>query len=242
MEWRRIILFCAYLSVSTTIVVLIVARSWSYQRDLTIDSSVRSRLKQIGLQLQNYFDSHGAWPPLVSDTTGGFRHSWRTILSMEGAQTPDVPNLNAAWDAVLNRRASLGSLAGGWSDWRDDLPGVTRYFAVIPASSTLSSGKDDILYFPWPVVAIPDSRIEWMEPRDLTQNEFDKIVKLHATGGRPVHFITRSNKIGTFNNGMVIFDISDPPVSPSLAKSGITRDGRVLFQQNLMSGSLWLEQ
>src|SRR5262245_20849195 len=40
-----------------------------------------SRLKNIGIAMQNYHDAHGAWPPaVVTDAEGRRIHSWRVLI------------------------------------------------------------------------------------------------------------------------------------------------------------------
>jgi hypothetical protein len=122
-----------------------------------------NNLKQIGYALQNYYDLHGSYPPLVTYSASGRpMHSWRTHILpfIERQDLAEQYDWTEPWNGPLNSRIDLrknpvfqcpldpAAKKGGISYIAIDVPGA-------------KAGN------PFVVIEVHGSGIGFFEPRDL---------------------------------------------------------------------------
>jgi hypothetical protein len=140
-----------------------------------------NNLKQIGIALLNYQDTHKEFPPaFFADADGKPIHSWRVIL-LPYFESDDIRQLYAQynfrqpWNSPDNRRIAdkapyLYRCPGSEAPESD-----TSYVAVVGADTgwpapmaidvrDITDGTSNTIS----VVEVADAGIHWMEPRDLT--------------------------------------------------------------------------
>jgi hypothetical protein len=141
------------------------------------------------LALHSYHNVHGSFPPaVVTDDDGHPMHSWRVLVLpyMEQEELFRKYDFNEPWNGPNNRRLAsamprmfrfpaLGSRPG---------TGTTGYTAVVgPETGWLGSGgrSYDDFASTWRTLFLVEtfgSDIHWMEPRDLSIDEF--VSELHS--------------------------------------------------------------
>ena len=138
-----------------------------------------NHLKQIGLALQNYHDDHGSLPPsYIADSSGQPLHSWRVLILPYLEQKPlyDKYDFSEPWNGPNNSRLH-GEIVEVFccpSRPKQQSKTETSYVAVVGAKTAWPNERaiayadiadqtsDTIL-----IVELGQSRIHWMEPRDL---------------------------------------------------------------------------
>jgi hypothetical protein len=195
-----------------------------------------SKLKIIGLAMNQYHDAFGCFPPAyVAGPDGKPAHSWRVLLlPFLGAGVYNLYNFNEPWDGPNNSRLagmlpdSFGSpIYGCPSDptcWRQ---GETNYVMITgpgtmfengkaPKNREIRDGTENTIM----VVEVAESGIQWMEPRDL---EFDK---MSFRINDPTHpSISSRHPLGALvghADGIVHFLRSD--TDPAVVRALITHD------------------
>ncbi len=138
------------------------------------------RLRAISLALLNYHRDYGSFPPVcVRDKTGKPMHSWRVLilpyLGME--ELYSQYNMSEPWNSPKNRElAALRPGIYACPNNTDTASSVnTSYLAVVgngtvwPDSGvTTLDSIGDKLNETIQVVEVAKSRINWMEPNDLS--------------------------------------------------------------------------
>jgi hypothetical protein len=138
-----------------------------------------NHLKQIGLALQWYHDTHGSLPPAYfADSSGKPIHSWRVILLPFIEQEPlyDKYRFDEPWNGPNNRKLH-GEILDVYrcpSRPKRQRATDTSYVVVTGpktmwpgAKSTSLSDSTDGTSNTLMVVEMANSGIHWMEPRDL---------------------------------------------------------------------------
>jgi prepilin-type processing-associated H-X9-DG protein len=138
-----------------------------------------NNLKQIALAMHNYHDMYGSLPPAYTvDADGNKLHSWRTLLLpyMEQQHIYNQIKLDEPWNSPANIGVSSNTIYGYN---RDGFGTYTDYVLVTGPDTLFEEGKairfadvfdgtsNSIL-----IVEVVNSEINWMEPRDLTVDEF----------------------------------------------------------------------
>ena len=136
-----------------------------------------NNLKQLALAMHNYHDVFGSFPPAyIPDEDGRPMHSWRVLILPYIEQSPlyDQYNFDEPWDSPANRSLAynMPSVYRCPSDPSGDME--TSYVMIV-GPGTISDGPSAVsirdvldgtsntIMF----VEAVDSRINWMEPRDL---------------------------------------------------------------------------
>ncbi len=176
--WRHILLVVAILLVLAGL--LLPAFKSSIYDIGSEQGTCLFRLKYLGLVLQAYHDDHGHFPPAcVRDGDGKPMHSWRVlILPYMGKQALyNQYDFDEPWDGPNNSKLAdqvspFLSCPSNWAAVR--APGPTNYMAVVGPKTVWRDGKttredirdgsgNTIL-----LVEVADSKINWMQPTDLS--------------------------------------------------------------------------
>ncbi len=143
-----------------------------------------SNISAIERALLSYKNTHGCFPPAyIADEQGRPKHSWRVLILpflVEPKFYKDY-DFNEPWDGPNNRK--LAARVGippifQCPDNRSD-DGTTAYLAVV-GPNTMWPGQQsrkleditDEVSKTIHLVEAPNTGIHWMEPRDLTLDEF----------------------------------------------------------------------
>ena len=154
------------------------------------NNAMRSRsklnLSMIGLALHNYHDVHGQLPPAYTVGRDGKKlHSWRVLILPYVEQAPlyDHIRLNEPWDSPHNRR--LGEqMPDIYRSTNSSDSTSTSYLAISGKRSAFSGGKSnkfrdmtDGTEKTLMVVEAFGKQIHWMQPDDVSPEEFLKMVE-----------------------------------------------------------------
>jgi prepilin-type processing-associated H-X9-DG protein len=214
-------------------------------RDGSLKTYCENNLRQIALALLDYESDHGHFPPpYVADADGKPMHSWRTLILpyLDRTDIYNAYNFKEPWNGPSNGKltASIVHFFQCPGDRNNKLSNRTNYVAVIGPNTAWPGDKSSnverisegdgtsntIL-----LVELPDSDIQWAEPRDLSFDELchkmtpeqrAKIFDAHGHRAVVVYadghceFLTASflekniEALLTVNGGEKI-DFSDPP-------------------------------
>jgi prepilin-type processing-associated H-X9-DG protein len=135
-----------------------------------------NNLRQIGEALKSYHQKYGSFPPAyVADANGKPLYSWRAVVLMEMGRTDVSQRLqpNEPWNGPKNSLlAAEGSPTYICTSYRQPVQ-MTSYLAVVgphsawpaPRTSKLGDFKNPAKTIV--VLEMPNSGINWLEPRDL---------------------------------------------------------------------------
>lgn len=153
-------------------------------REAARRTQCRNNLKQIGLALHNYHDTHGVFPPACTvDAEGRPLHSWRTLLLPYLDQKPlyDSIDLSKPWDDPANAEAREKLVPNYLCPSNAPSPrNHTNYLAVVAPGSCFGAtksctlkdivdGTDNTLA----VIEVPSDRsVPWMSPQDADEALF----------------------------------------------------------------------
>ncbi|MGE0759696.1 MAG: DUF1559 domain-containing protein [Pirellulaceae bacterium] len=140
-----------------------------------------NNLKQIGLALHNYHDSHGSFPPAYTvDEEGRPLHSWRTLLLpyLDQGELYKRIDLSQPWDSPQNQ-ALHSAVVPPYTCPSVAVPeaanGTCCYMAIVGAGTAFPGDKptairrfldgtsNSII-----VVEVAGQNTHWMEPVDLS--------------------------------------------------------------------------
>ncbi len=161
--------------------------------------SCSSNLRQIGIALATYEQAFGSYPPAYTvDSDGNRLHSWRTLLLpfLDQKRLYDSIDLEKPWNdpanaAALNTQLALYRCPSSTGD-----KNLTSYVIVEdptgvfsgPNPTRISAISDGLSNTVLVVEHSANSDILWMEPRDLTTDEFISMatqragLSMHAGG------------------------------------------------------------
>ena len=160
-------------------------------RDLSNTSQCFKNLRRIGQAMLAYEDAHGTFPPAyLADENGRPMHSWRVLILpyLDRQDLYEKYDFDEAWNGPNNSLLAdeIGDLyrcpceAESVGQWLDEEVGfVDTSYMMIVGPNTLSDGPSatsladvtDLPYDTFLVVETADSRIHWMDPRDLAAED-----------------------------------------------------------------------
>ena len=182
------------------LVVAIVGGLWLNGRVYEANRGARQgdcvmHLKQISLALLSYQDKYGSLPPaVVTGADGKPLHSWRVLILpfLDGEEVYAKYDFSEPWNGPNNAR--LQAELPVWFSERFHCPDgrsgrtMTNYFAVIGPQTlwpgTTSGVIEERMMEATPevlVIELPDSDVNWMEPRDVSVVEI--ISRLESLSG-----------------------------------------------------------
>jgi hypothetical protein len=182
-------------------------------REASRSSCCRNNQFQIALALLNYETDHGHLPPAyIADASGKPMHSWRLLILpyLDRKDLYDAYDFNEPWDGPRNRRlaSTVLSIFTCPSHRNAKNPSLTNYLAVVgpgtawPGEKTTTTAEisaADGCSSTLMLVELPDSDINWMEPRDLS---FDELCNKMTPEKRRMLFDAHSHRsVVTFADG-----------------------------------------
>lgn len=185
------------------------------QQQLARESQCRGRLGQIVLALQNYHAENEKYPPLYTqDKEGKKLHSWRVLLLPYLLDDRDVLshcNLSEPWNSPQNVR------------WSESLPPYVREYYKSPAQADYANMATSFVAIDpsdghggqrlaladdgcganyITLVETVNSRIHWMEPRDMLLKEAQTGLLKNS---RSVRLVTRRGFVATLSSSQLTF-------------------------------------
>lgn len=180
--------FCA-IAIPTLIWILLPGVG---SRPVGPQSQCRNNLQQIGLALGNYRDEFKCFPPAyVADADGKPMHSWRVLILpyLDRQDLYDAYNFNDPWDHAANVTVRHCAVKVYMCPTVDAKTRSASYLAVV-GPNTIWPGTacrklvdvNDTRSQTLMLLEVPDSKIFWSEPQDLTLvdlkgERFDKLKK-----------------------------------------------------------------
>lgn len=153
----------------------------SSAREAARRMSCSSNLKQIGLALHNYHDTHGRFPPAwLAGENGKPMHSWRVLILpyIESSDLYAQYDFNEPWNGPNNSKLASRMPRSYLCPSHDDSAPYCSYHVVTgPAASFRGAEPRDLGEFTngthRTVLSMEDSsrRVHWMEPRDITYEQ-----------------------------------------------------------------------
>jgi prepilin-type processing-associated H-X9-DG protein len=161
-----------------------------------------NNLKQIGIAMHNYYDTHRSFPPaVVTDANGNPLYSGRVLLLpfMEQSNLYDAWDKNAAWDSPQNLALSQTPI----KTFQDpshptrSIEGQTDYLFVTGTNSIFDMPPGQRMGFEhitdgtsntMMAVEVKNSGINWAEPRDVDMSAPTPLPPSSHPGGNVVLF------------------------------------------------------
>jgi len=146
-------------------------------RRASIKSDAQSPLNQLALALQNYHDHWGEFPPAyLADADGTPMHSWRVLVLpyVEQGSLYEQYDFDEAWNGPKNSRLADKMPRVFHSHSEPESTEFTNIVVIVgpgtafPGSRTtkfeeFTDGRENTIL----LTEITDSKINWLEPRDL---------------------------------------------------------------------------
>lgn len=194
-------------------------------------SQCKNNLKQIGLALHNYYETHGVFPPACTvDANGKPLHSWRTLILpfLDQKDLYESIDLTKPWNDPANAEAFATQVHAFSCPSANLESGFTTYQALVGAEYAFQPGKQntirDIQDGTSNTVIVIDASasiaVHWMEPSDPgvhfflncgAESEFQHTGGLHALlADGMVRFITANvpretrKALSTIDGGEII--------------------------------------
>lgn len=159
----------------------------SSAREAARQASCNCHLKQLGLALHNYRETHGCFPPAYTvDEQGRKMHSWRALLLpyFEGGVSVASYDLNEPWDGPNNRKLwdQMPEVYRCPSDTSSP-PNITSYVTIVGPTTMWTGAKGvtadqitDGLSNTLAIVEAKNLAVNWLEPRDLDEATLSMII------------------------------------------------------------------
>ena len=173
---------CTFGIVFLVIVGLLLGAAIQSARQAAFSNCCDCHLKQLGIALQNYHDTHKVFPPaFIADADGKPMHSWRVLLLpyLEEQELYKRYRFDEPWDSPHNRKLADEINVTQFRCPAANGPANETSYVVVCDPETLFPGyhgrsiRDvrDGTSKTISIVEVANSGIHWMEPRDLTLDE-----------------------------------------------------------------------
>lgn len=206
-------------------------------REAARRSTCRNNLKELGLALHLYHETHGSLPPpYLADADGTPMHSWRVLLLpyLDGADLYARYDFNEPWDGPNNRQlaADMPKVFQCPSVTGSSGAETTNYVAVVGPGFLFEADKAnrfvDILDGTSNTIALVESSgplgagVHWMSPEDLSADSVNSMIN-----GQPGPAIASEHAQGVnllMADGSVHFVNENLPTD--VLRGMLTKDGR----------------
>ncbi len=146
-------------------------------------SQCRNNLKQIGLALHNYHDTHGSFPPAYTvDSYGNRLHSWRTLILPYMDQGPlyNQLDLSKPWDDPANAEVFKSHVTCYRCPSSAAAPDQTSYLAILApngcfrgsTTTTITEIEDGTSQTLLVIEVDAAHAVPWMSPADADRDLF----------------------------------------------------------------------
>ncbi|MEX1233143.1 MAG: DUF1559 domain-containing protein [Planctomycetaceae bacterium] len=196
--------------VVVAIIAVVIALFWPTVQFRGIDrgSTCKNNLKQIGLALHNYHDAHGSFPPAyLADEHGRPMHSWRVLILpfMDHHKLYDEYRFDEPWNGphniTLQDRIPEGYRCPTYQRQLQERKTdsefsqrLTNYVVIesptavfdgthAPTISEITDGTDKTIL----VVDVNQHAVHWMQPDEITPDDFFNELRFAADGKRALH-------------------------------------------------------
>ena len=188
-----------------------------------------NNLKQIGLAMHNYLDTHKCFPAAVlTNEDGEPMRSWRVAILpyLEAGATYDQYDFSEPWDSENNRALEWARPAAYVCPSAAPTSGFETAYVMIVGKGTIGGEPNESVKLQNIVdgasntilaIEVAGQGISWMEPRDMT---VDEAVAYIANPGRPQSHPGGVNAL--MADGSVSFISST--INPAVLKAMMTRD------------------
>lgn len=155
--------------------------------------SCADNLRKIGLALSQYHELYGSYPPpFLADAQGVPMHSWRVLILpyLGHEDIYNQYNFSEPWNGPTNSRllARMPEVYGCPADHDAGVTGETSVVAIVGSRCVFRTKgvvrRTDVTDDPSLTLClaeIHESRIQWMEPKDIASTEIK--VDLDGLGG-----------------------------------------------------------
>lgn len=173
----EILLTLATLAIILVILVAFFLPATRRARPAARRAQCKNNLKQIGLALHNYHETHGAFPPACTvDANGKPLHSWRTVILpfLDQKDLYESIDLTKPWNDPVNAEAFATQVHAFSCPSAELDTGFTTYQALVGSEYAFQPGQqneirdftdgtsDTVLV----IDASPSIAVHWMEPSD----------------------------------------------------------------------------
>jgi hypothetical protein len=180
--WVNVLFYLIFFSIFLCMGVL--PTSLCQPRINTRSMQCRNNQRQVALALHAYADQHGHFPPAyIADANGKPMHSWRVLIlrELDRRDLYDAYDFNEPWNGPHNSKlASAMPKVYECPSQQNKTPNCANYVAVVGPRTIwpgeklrgineimAKDGSDHTVFF----LELPNSDINWMEPRDLSYDE-----------------------------------------------------------------------
>ena len=216
-------------------------------REAARRSNCKGQIKQIGLALLNYRETHGRFPPpYFADENGRPIHSWRVLILpyLDRQGLYNEYRFDEPWDGPHNRQLANRLVHNNYSIWHcpsdepatGQLDAAMTSFVAVLGPETFWDDESGTADFSDPaeqtlmVVEVANSGIHWMEPRDLHVSQMASTINPSIGYG-----ISSRHQKGvnvTMADDSVRFLSND--ISENTLRALLTRDGHEEISQEEM--------
>jgi prepilin-type processing-associated H-X9-DG protein len=195
------------------VLILEILPSSTGPRPVRRRTECRNNLLVLALAMHSYHNAYGSFPPAyIADKDGQPMHSWRVLVLpfLDHRDLYDLYRFDEPWNGPNNRKLAARMPHEFHCPADTDTEANTSYFVVV-GSKTIFPGATPI-----PISDIPDgpmhtillaeaadSRINWLEPRDLSYEDAVRginaktgwSISSHHEGGAMVAFADGSREL-----------------------------------------------
>jgi|GEM_PF-6207580 len=189
--------------------ILCIGLQWRRLQRETHLSQARGCLGGIRLALANYHFATGDYLPRVLTAENGKKVSWRVIVA-KGMLDYRLGTEPFSIEELLNQADTKCPVNLRFPENHSDVR-FTQAVAITSSADASSQMSETC----WAVAFLRDSDIVWTEPRDLTVDEFEQVIRSRRCG-ESIPVLTSDGKIAVIESGGIITYYKDFSVDKEL--------------------------